>query len=40
MRRDDPFSQVVVPLHKSVDTGTLSSIVDGADLSVLEFENL
>jgi len=40
LRRDSPFAQVVVPDHKSVDTGTLASILDGADLSVEEFIKL
>jgi predicted RNA binding protein YcfA (HicA-like mRNA interferase family) len=40
LRRDDPFAQVVVPDHKSVDTGTLAAIVDGADLSVEDFVKL
>lgn len=40
LRRDSPFAQVVVPDHKSVDTGTLSNILDGADLSVEDFIKL
>jgi predicted RNA binding protein YcfA (HicA-like mRNA interferase family) len=40
LRRDSPFAQVVVPDHKSIDTGTLGSILDGADLSVDEFIRL
>ena len=40
LRRDSPFVQVVVPDHKSVDTGTLASILDGADLSVEDFIKL
>jgi len=40
LRRDNPFAQVVVPNHKSIDTGTLASIVDGADLSVEDFIKL
>ncbi len=40
LRRDNPFAQVVVPNHKSVDTGTLASILDGADLSVGDFIKL
>ncbi len=40
LRRDSPFAQVVVPDHKSVDTGTLASILDGADLSVEDFSKL
>jgi predicted RNA binding protein YcfA (HicA-like mRNA interferase family) len=37
LRRDSPFAQVVIPDHKSIDTGTLDSILDGAGLSVDEF---
>ena len=40
LRRDSPFAQVVVPDHKSVDTGTLASILSGADLSVEDFIKL
>jgi predicted RNA binding protein YcfA (HicA-like mRNA interferase family) len=40
LRRDSTFAQVVVPDHKSIDTGTLSSILDGADLSVEDFIKL
>ena len=40
LRRDNPFAQVVVPDHKSIDTGTLASIIDGADLSVEGFIKL
>ena len=40
LRRDNPFAQVVVPDHKSVDTGTLATILDEADLSVEEFFRL
>ena len=40
LRRDSPFAQVVVPDHKSVDTGTLATILNGADLSVEEFIKL
>ena len=40
LRRDKPFAQVVVPDHKSVDTGTLATIIDGANLSVDEFIRL
>ena len=40
LRRDSPFAQVVVPDHKSVDTGTLASILNGADLSVEDFIKL
>jgi predicted RNA binding protein YcfA (HicA-like mRNA interferase family) len=37
LRRDNPFAQVVVPDHKSIDTGTLASIIDGAGLTIEEF---
>jgi len=40
LRRDEPFAQVVVPDHKSVDTGTLASILNGANLSVEDFIKL
>ena len=40
LRRDSPFAQVVVPDHKSVDTGTLANILDEAGLSVEEFIKL
>ncbi len=40
LRRDSPFAQVVVPDHKSVDTGTLATILDGANLSVKDFIKL
>ena len=40
LRRDNPFAQVVVPDHKSTDTGTLATILDGADLSVEDFIRL
>ena len=37
MRRDEPFAQVVVPAHKSIDTGTLSAIVQAAGLTIESF---
>jgi predicted RNA binding protein YcfA (HicA-like mRNA interferase family) len=40
LRKDDPFSQLVVPNHKQLDRGTLRSIIRQADLSVNEFTNL
>ncbi len=40
LRRVNPFAQVVVPDHKSVDTGTLATILDGAGLSVEDFVKL
>ena len=40
LRRDEPLAQVVVPDHKSIDTGTLASILDGAGLSIEDFNSL
>ena len=40
LRRDEPFAQIVVPEHKSIDTGTLANILDGADLTAEEFMTL
>ena len=40
LRRDNPFAQVAVPDHKTVDTGTLANILDGASLSIEEFIKL
>ena len=40
LRRDNPFAQVVVPDHKGIDTGTIASILDGADLSIEDFIKL
>jgi len=40
MRRDKPFAQVVVPMHKSIDTGTLDAILEGAGLTVEKFIEL
>ena len=40
LRRDDPFAQVVIPDHRSLDTGTLDAILEGAGLSVEEFLKL
>jgi predicted RNA binding protein YcfA (HicA-like mRNA interferase family) len=37
LRRDRPFAQVVVPDHRSIDTGTLGSILTGAGLSIEQF---
>jgi predicted RNA binding protein YcfA (HicA-like mRNA interferase family) len=37
LRRDDPFTQVVVPDHKELDRGTLRAIIRQAGLSVNEF---
>jgi predicted RNA binding protein YcfA (HicA-like mRNA interferase family) len=40
LRRDDPFSQVVVPEHRELDRGTLRAIIRQAGLSVDEFVEL
>ncbi len=37
LRRDEPFSQVVVPDHAELDTGTLRAILRHAGVTVLEF---
>ena len=40
LRRDDPFAQLVVPVHKELDRGTLRAIIRQAGLSVDEFNAL
>jgi predicted RNA binding protein YcfA (HicA-like mRNA interferase family) len=40
LRRDGPFSQVVVPDHKELDRGTLRAIIRQAGLGVDEFVKL
>lgn len=40
MRRDKPYAQVVVPAHRSIDTGTLDSILEGAGLTADRFISL
>jgi predicted RNA binding protein YcfA (HicA-like mRNA interferase family) len=40
MRRDDPFSQVIVPNHNELDRGTLRAIIRQAGLSSNEFLKL
>ena len=40
LRRDNPFSQLVVPNHKELDRGTLRSILRQADLGIEEFLKL
>ena len=40
LRRDDPFSQVVVPNHKELDRGTLRAIIRQAGMSIDEFAKL
>ncbi|OPF16602.1 hypothetical protein B1L04_10350 [Microcystis aeruginosa KW] len=40
LRRDNPFSQVVVPDHPKLAKGTLRSIIRDAELSVDQFITL
>lgn len=40
LRRQDPFSEVVVPNHRELDKGTLRSIIRQAELSIDEFIEL
>jgi predicted RNA binding protein YcfA (HicA-like mRNA interferase family) len=40
LRRDEPLCQLVVPLHKELDRGTLRAIIRQAGLSVSEFTKL
>ena len=40
LRRDDPFTQVVVPEHTELDRGTLRAIISRTGLSVDEFVRL
>lgn len=40
LRRDNPFTQLVVPNHKELDIGTLRAIIRQADFSVDEFIKL
>jgi predicted RNA binding protein YcfA (HicA-like mRNA interferase family) len=40
VRRDNPFSQVVIPDHKELDRGTLHSIICQANLGLEEFREL
>jgi len=37
LRRDQPFTQVVVPDHQELAKGTLRAIIRDVDLSVEEF---
>jgi len=37
LRKDNPFCQLVVPNHKTLDRGTLRAIIRQADLSIDEF---
>ena len=40
MRRDDPFSQTVVPAHRELDRGTLRAILCQINLSVDDLTGL
>lgn len=40
LRRDEPYTQLVVPDHKELDRGTLRAIIRQADLSIEEFNNM
>jgi predicted RNA binding protein YcfA (HicA-like mRNA interferase family) len=40
LRRNDPFSQVTVPDHRELHTGTLRDIIRDAGLTVDEFIDL
>ena len=37
LRRDEPFAQVVVPDHKTLDRGTLRAIIRQTGLGTDEF---
>jgi predicted RNA binding protein YcfA (HicA-like mRNA interferase family) len=40
LRRDNPFSQLVIPDHGELDRGTLRAIIRQASISVEEFSKL
>ena len=40
LRRDDPFTQIVVPDHDELDKGTLRAIIRPAGLGIDEFVKL
>ncbi|MCB0167048.1 MAG: type II toxin-antitoxin system HicA family toxin [Anaerolineae bacterium] len=40
LRRDHPFTQLVVPDHKELDRGTLRSIIRQVGLSIDDFTEL
>ena len=40
LRRDQPFCQVVVPDHRTLDRGTLRSILRAAELTSEQFRDL
>jgi predicted RNA binding protein YcfA (HicA-like mRNA interferase family) len=40
LRRDEPFAQVIVPDHRTLDRGTLRAILRSAGVSPEEFRTL
>jgi len=40
MRRDDPYSQTVVPDHRQIDRGTLRAILRQTDISAEELARM
>ena len=40
LSRNEPFTEVVIPNHKTLDKGTLRAIIRQADLDVNEFIEL
>lgn len=40
LRKDSPFSQIVVPNHKVLDRGTLRALIRDAGISVDEFVSM
>ena len=40
LRKDNPFSQIVVPNHKNIAKGTLRTIIKNAYLTIDEFIDL
>jgi predicted RNA binding protein YcfA (HicA-like mRNA interferase family) len=40
LRRDDPFNQLVVPDHRTLDRGTLRSILRSAGITPEQFRAL
>lgn len=40
MRRDDPYSQTVVPDHRQIDRGTLRAILRQTDISAEELARI
>ena len=40
MRKDNPFTQLVVPLHKELDRGTLRAIIRQSGLSLEEIDEM